>query len=109
MAKVGDKYYATLAEAIDVADSKTVTLIANVTENVTIPADTTVTLDLNGKCLTNKNDHTIINYGTLTIQDSVGGGVVDVVTHGKAALCNKGTINEISGGTFTRSKGGRHR
>ena len=104
MAKVGDKYYATLAEAIDVADSKTVTLIANVTENVTIPADTTVTLDLNGKCLTNKNDHTIINYGTLTIQDSVGGGVVDVVTHGKAALCNKGTINEISGGTFTRSK-----
>ena len=104
VAKVGDKYYATLAEAIDVADSKTVTLIANVTENVTIPADTTVTLDLNGKCLTNKNDHTIINYGTLTIQDSVGGGVVDVVTHGKAALCNKGTINEISGGTFTRSK-----
>ena len=104
VAKVGDKYYATLAEAIDVADSKTVTLIANVTENVTIPADTTVTLDLNGKCLTNKNDHTIINYGTLTIQDSVGGGVVDVVTHGKAALCNKGTINEISGGTFTRSR-----
>ena len=104
VAKVGDKYYATLAEAIDVANSKTVTLIANVTENVTIPADTTVTLDLNGKCLTNKNDHTIINYGTLTIQDSVGGGVVDVVTHGKAALCNKGTINEISGGTFTRSK-----
>lgn len=30
VAKVGDKYYATLAEAIDVADSKTVTLIANV-------------------------------------------------------------------------------
>ncbi len=27
-----------------------------------------------------------------------------MVTHGKAALCNKGTINEISGGTFTRSK-----
>ena len=30
--------------------------------------------------------------------------MVDVVTHGKAALYNYGTITEISGGMFTRSK-----
>ena len=75
VAKVGDKYYATLAEAIDVADSKTVTLIANVTENVTIPAGTTVTLDLNGKTLTSAaNDQsTIVVNGNLTVEDRTAG------------------------------------
>ena len=75
VAKVGDKYYATLAKAIDVADSKTVTLIANVTENVTIPAGTTVTLDLNGKTLTSAaNDQsTIVVNGNLTVEDRTAG------------------------------------
>ena len=35
--------------------------------------------------------------------DSVGGGVVDNVSHGRAALYNNGTITEIKGGKFTRS------
>ena len=30
--------------------------------------------------------------------------MVDVVTHAKAALYNYGTVKEISGGMFTRSK-----
>ena len=39
----------------------------------------------------------------LTIMDSVGTGVVDNVSHGRAALYNAGTISEIKGGKFTRS------
>lgn len=35
--------------------------------------------------------------------DSVGTGVVDNVSHGRAALYNTGTISEIKGGKFTRS------
>lgn len=92
-----------------------VKLAADTTKDVTIPAGATVTLDLNGHKIVNsataqdKNvaedsrKHTITNNGTLTILDSVGGGVVDNVSHGRAALYNAGTIVEIKGGKFTRS------
>ena len=96
--------YGTLQEAIDKAkDGDTIVLKDNVTESVTIAAGKTITIDLNGKTLTNRSGHTIVNNGTLTIKDSVGTGVVDNVTHGKAALVNNGTAT-ITGGTITRSK-----
>lgn len=100
-----------LAEGANV----TVKLAANTTKDVTIPANTTVTLDLAGHKIVNSataqdkevaeasRKHTITNNGTLTILDSVGGGVVDNVSHGRAALYNAGTIVEIKGGKFTRS------
>lgn len=100
-----------LAEGANV----TVKLAAGTTKDVTIPAGTTVTLDLNGHKIVNSataqdkevadasRKHTITNNGTLTILDSVGGGVVDNVSHGRAALYNAGTIVEIKGGKFTRS------
>ena len=115
VAKVGDTYYKTLAEAVAAADNATVTLLKDVTANVTIPACNTITLNLNGHTLVDsataqdKNvaedsrKHTITNNGTLTILDSVGTGVVDNVSHGRAALYNAGTIVEIKGGKFTRS------
>ena len=115
VAEVGNTYYKTLAEAVSAADNNTVTLLKNTVEDVVIPADKTITLDLNGKKIVNSttaqdskvaNDarkHTITNNGTLTIMDSVGGGVVDNVSHGRAALYNNGTITEIKGGKFTRS------
>ena len=93
----------------------TIKLAADTTKDVTIPAGTTVTLDLNGHKIVNSataqdkevadasRKHTITNNGTLTILDSVGGGVVDNVSHGRAALYNAGTIVEIKGGKFTRS------
>ena len=108
--------YTTLAAAINAAgNDDTVTLLKDVTENVTIPAGKTITLDLNGKKLVNSENaqddkvadadrkHTITNNGTLTIKDSVGGGIVDNVSHGRAAIYNAGTITEIKGGKFTRS------
>lgn len=115
VAAVGTNGYKTVAAAVAEADGKTVTLLKDVTENVVIPAGKTITLDLNGKKIVNSTTaqdskvaddarkHTITNNGTLTIMDSVGGGVVDNVSHGRAALYNNGTITEIKGGKFTRS------
>ena len=69
---------------------------------VNVPAGVTATLDLGGKTLTNKADeHTIIveNGATLTI---TGNGIVDNVSHGKAAIYNEGKVT-LNGGTFERS------
>ena len=99
-AKVGDTYYKTLADAVAAADNNTVTLLKDVTADITIPAGKTMTLDLNGKTLTNVNDHTILNNGNLTI---TGTGKVDNISHAKGALYNKGTV-VVNGGTFDRSK-----
>ena len=116
VAEVNGQGYSTLQAAINaVQTAGTVKLLENVTESVTIPAGATITLDLNGKTLVNsavaqdntvpdgERKHTITNNGTLTIEDSVGGGVVNNVSHGRAAIYNNGTIAEIKGGKFTRS------
>ena len=81
--------------------SVTVKLAENTTKDVTIPAGATVTLDLNGKTLTNVSGHTITNNGNLTV---TGNGTVDNTTHAKAALYNNtGATATLNGGTFTRS------
>lgn len=100
VAAVGTNGYKTVAAAVAEADGKTVTLLKDVTEDVVIPADKTVTLNLNGKKLTNVASHTIFNNGTLTIN---GEGTVDNVTHGKAALVNYGTAMLNNGVTLKRS------
>ena len=73
-AKVGDTYYKTLPEAVAAAQNgETVTLLEDVTENVTIPTDKTITLDLNGKTLSggkNNDKAALLNEGTVTIKDS---------------------------------------
>lgn len=111
------KNYASVSNAIK-AGATTITLLHNVTEAVTIPAGKTVTLDLAGYKLTNETNDpkkpentikadTITNNGTLTVTDSSEGktGVVDNVSHGKAALSNEeGATATLNGGTFKRSK-----
>lgn len=106
VAEVDGMKYASIAAAIAAIDAKgTVTLLGDVTEDVTIPEGKAITLDLNGKKLTNKASHTITNNGTLTVTDSIGGGVVDNITHAKAALSNAvGATATLEGGTFMRSK-----
>lgn len=82
-----------------------IALGADLEMNLTIEKEQTLTLDLNGYTLTNESSHTIYNWGTLTVSDTVGGGVVDNVTHAKAALYNEvGAKAVLNGGTFTRSK-----
>lgn len=78
----------------------TIKLAADITGDVVIPEDANITIDLNGKKITNSVGHTIMNNGTLTIK---GEGTVDNITHGKAALYNKGTVT-LNGGTFDRTK-----
>ena len=104
--QVGDTKYDSIAAALnDVSGDVTITLLADVYEDVTIPEDMTVTLDLAGHTLTNDSDHTITNKGNLTIIDSAGGGVVDNMTNGRAAVFNaEGATADIQAGTFMRSK-----
>lgn len=110
VAQVGEQTYATVAEAIEAAkDGGTVKLLKDVAEPITIPAGYTVTLDLNGKVLANSEvpqdktvtgaKHTITNNGTLTI---TGDGVVDNVSHARAALYNDGKVT-IEKAMITRS------
>lgn len=78
----------------------TIKLAADITGDVVVLEKANITIDLNGKKITNSVGHTIMNYGTLTIK---GEGTVDNITHGKAALYNKGTVT-LNGGTFDRTQ-----
>ena len=85
VAKIGDVEYETLQEAVAaVLEGETITLIADVTlaERVTIPADKTLTIDLNGKSISMEESiiataYAINNLGNLTITDGVGGGSIN--------------------------------
>lgn len=108
-AKVGETEYATLQEAINAAESNaTVTLLCDTAESVVIGADKEITLDLNGKTLTNvEKQHTITNNGKLTVTDysESKSGVVDNVSHGRAALFNDENATAVlNGAKFMRSK-----
>ena len=103
VAEVGGKYYASFQKAVDNAGKgETVTLLQDTAEDIVIPEGAELTLNLNGKTLTNHEDHTITNKGTLTI---TGGGTVDNVTHARAAIQNEPGGNVVlNGGAYTRSK-----
>ena len=103
VAEVGGRYYASLQNAVDNAGKdETVTLLQDTAEDIVIPEGAELTLNLNGKTLTNHEDHTITNKGTLTI---TGGGTVDNVTHARAAIQNEPGGNVVlNGGAYTRSK-----
>ncbi len=103
VAEVGGRYYASLQNAVDNAGKdETVTLLQDTAEDIVIPEGAELTLNLNGKTLTNHEDHTITNKGTLTI---TGDGTVDNVTHARAAIQNEPGGNVVlNGGAYTRSK-----
>ena len=105
-AKVGETGYTTLAAALDNAqDGATVTLLADVTENVIIKAVKNMILDLNGHTLsggTTAGKAALTNYGRLTINDSSEAqtGTIkreDENTGGYYVIDNKGTMT-INGG-----------
>lgn len=101
-AKNGNTYYSTVTNAVEEAtNGNTIELVQDTTEDVVIPADKTITLDLNGKKLTNVQSDTItVTKGaTLTVQ---GKGIVDNVTDAKAPVYNNG-ITTLNGGKYTRS------
>ena len=68
-AQINGLYYETLDDAVSkVADGDTIKLVKDVTGQVVIPADKTITLDLGGHKLTNIAA-AIINNGTLTVDN----------------------------------------
>ena len=94
VAQVG-KYnkYESLAEAISHSSRSTIKLLANVTENVTIPAGKTITLDLNGFTLnggTGTANAALYNLGTITIRDS------SAAQTGTIKRDDNGTVGETS-------------
>lgn len=104
VAKIGETTYPTLQAAIDAAkegETTTVELLADTKEDIIIPANKKVTLNLNENTLTNSSSDTITvaNGAELTIE---GAGTVDNVTHGKAAIFNNG-FAVLNGGTYDRS------
>ena len=113
VAKVGGVEYATLQEAIDAATAgQTVKLVANTAEDIKIPADKDITLDLGNSTLTNQNGDTItVALGaTLTVtgngesaDEDGSAGTVDNITNGKADIVNNGTVI-LNGGTYLRSE-----
>lgn len=74
IAEIGGTKYETLTAAINAAkNGKTIQLLNDTTENVTIAASKQITLDLNGHTLnggTGTAKATILNEGTLTITDT---------------------------------------
>ena len=109
---VGYTGYTTMKAAVDAimqSESKSgkIVIQKNIVEDVVIPADTTIEIDMKGCKITNAGDHTIINRGTLVITDSSYGknGTVDNVTDQKAAIINEpGAAVTIKAGYITRSK-----
>ena len=77
VAEIGSKKYETLTDAIRLAaNGKTVKLLADATENITIAANKKITLDLNGHILnggTGTAKATILNEGNVTITDTSTG------------------------------------
>lgn len=116
VAQVGDTQYETLEAAIDAATAgQTVTLLANVNENVEIAKEKNLTLDLNGFTLnggTGTAVAALTNYGTITIKDSSTAktGTIkrdDMGTVGETSyyvILNQGTMT-IESGTVSNNSG----
>lgn len=94
VASIGSKNYETLADAIRLAaKNKTVTLLDDVAENVTIAENKVLTLDLNGHTInggTGTAKATITNNGTVTITDS------SAAQNGTIKRDDNGTVGETS-------------
>ncbi|WP_079535899.1 InlB B-repeat-containing protein [Phoenicibacter congonensis] len=77
VAQVGSKKYETLADAIRLAaKGKTIQLLTDATENITIASTKQITLDLNGHTLnggTGSAKAAILNKGNVTITDTSAG------------------------------------
>ena len=119
VARVGTQNFTSLADAIAAANGNAVTLLADINLTDSIDVDSTVTLDLNGKTITESNAEGTLNAsnrfsanaqnvhdyligvkygGNLTIVDNAGGGKI---TSEKLAVGVKLTTTGETGGSST--------
>ena len=120
--QVGDKNYSTLQEAVNNAnENETVKLLQDTQENITIPSDKNIVLDLNGKVIdggtdtkdkngkvVENNKATILNNGTVTIKDSSAeqAGTIkrsDENIGGYYVIDNQGTMTIESGKVYNNT------
>ena len=81
IAAVGDQKFATMQDAINAADGKTVKLLSHPTFNFVVEEGKNVTLDLNGCNLTIPTDENLVIHGTLTVTDTNNGnGTINLAT-----------------------------
>lgn len=96
VASIGDKKYASIDEALKAAGTNNATTIKlenDINGLVTIPLGAEITLDLNGKTISNDTDDAVDNKGKLTITDSLGtGSIISGKLFGVAAAANSTTI-----------------
>ena len=99
----GDELQATVSNAtapVNIVLTNSIT-----TNNFVIPADKDVTLDLNGRTVTNAESHTILNKGHLTLKDSSAdkSGQIISLKGNTAALRNgDNAVCVVEGGTISR-------
>ena len=111
VAAIGAIGYETLEAALAAAkDGETVKLLADVTESVTIAADRTLTLDLNGKTLSaGKASEALTVTGHLTIDDTSAAKSGRVVGDGRYVVyMNNRTAHvgeSVVGGSLTLNAG----
>ena len=111
VAAIGAIGYETLEAALAAAkDGETVKLLADVTESVTIAADRTLTLDLNGKMLSaGKASEALTVTGHLTIDDTSAAKSGRVVGDGRYAVYMNNRTAHVGeaavGGSLTLNAG----
>ena len=101
--------YSSLTDALsyldscDTADSPVpveLRLLEDICEDIVIPASVRVEINLDGHTLKNISEHTITNYGYITLSE----GTLDNISNEKAALCNMaGARADLFHMTVTRS------
>ena len=75
------------------------------TNNFVIPADKDITLDLNGRTVTNAGSHTILNKGHLTLTDSStdkSGQIISLKGNTAALRNGDNAVCVVEGGTISR-------
>ena len=99
----GDELQAIVSNAT--APVNVVLMNSITTNNFVIPADKDVTLDLNGRTVTNAGSHTILNKGHLTLTDSSADKSGQIISlKGNTAALRNGdhAVCVVEGGTISR-------
>ena len=92
-----------LQQAINAAeDGAKVQMTSDVTGNISIAEGKNIVLDLNGYTLTGEGNHTIVNNGTLVLENSGEQGVVSS-DYAQGAISNFGTMT-LNGVTVNGTK-----
>ena len=97
----GETFYSAFSDALAAwTDGSTLALLADVTCDslISVPANTSKILDLNGKTLTTVATNTV--YGTLTIQSTVSGGYIIHTNKSQVISVQEEATLNINSGTI---------